>query len=93
MTLAEYLSPAQFPLTTDPARSPMDQIRWDVAQYDCYAETLLAGITLTDHDRAVADELAVKRRNVIGVLAEVREREAGEVVPDMIVSAGAVPAK
>jgi hypothetical protein len=78
MTLAEYMSPEFFPLTTQAGLTPEQQVRLDTVNIDEYQEAVNNHHPLDDRQRAVGRELETKRAARLSVLAELAAVAGGQ---------------
>ena len=62
MTLAEYMSPKLFPLTTQPGLTPRMQFMIDAVNYDQLREYLATGVTPTEEQWIRLGELEEKEQ-------------------------------
>lgn len=74
MTLAEYMDPARFPLTTQKGLTPEQQMMIDAVNYDDLREMEAAGRPLTGDTARRAAELRTKNAARAGVAAELNAR-------------------
>jgi hypothetical protein len=78
MTLAEYMDPKRFPLTTRPGASPSYQLTIDEFEYTQMREYLRRGEGLDEARKARRAELEAKIAHWGRLTAEVRDRERRE---------------
>jgi hypothetical protein len=69
VTLAEYLDPRRFPLTTRPGLTPRLQFLADAADHDRLREYLATGVTPTEEQWAWLSELEEKAKARPALLA------------------------
>ena len=71
MTLAEYMSPKLFPLTTQAGQTPRLQFMMDAANLDQLREYLAYGVTPTDEQWLRLAELEEKAKARPGLFAQI----------------------
>jgi hypothetical protein len=76
MTLADYMSPERFPLTTQQGLEPKDQMLIDAFNYDDLAESVEFGQPLTDEQLRRWAELKEKLEGRGPVIAEMKAMQA-----------------
>ncbi len=70
MTLAEYMDPAKFPLTTQKGLTPQQQMMIDAVNYDELKEKRDAGVVFTSRQAALWAEQEAKHAARPQVAAE-----------------------
>ncbi|HVK16027.1 MAG TPA: hypothetical protein VM533_03700 [Fimbriiglobus sp.] len=76
MTLAEYMSPKLFPLTTQPGLTPRMQFMIDAVNYDQLREYLATGVTPTEEQWIRLSELEDKARARPALMAQLGHGDA-----------------
>lgn len=77
MTVAEYMDPARFPLTTQAGLEPRQQMMIDAFNYDDLAAVEEEGREMTPAETARWEELKVKRAAMPEVSAELKRQGSG----------------
>jgi hypothetical protein len=75
MTLADYLDPAKFPLTTRPGLSPQGQLFLDAFEYDRMCRYLKGGDEVSEGQKARRAELEAKMKHHARLAAELAARQ------------------
>jgi hypothetical protein len=73
MTIADYLNPEYFPLTTQPGLNIEQQMLIDSANYDELMEAEQAGALLTPEEEEISRELKAKHAAMPNVTAEMNQ--------------------
>jgi hypothetical protein len=75
MTLAEYMDPQRFPLTTQSGLSAQQQLMLDAFNWDALTEARENGEQLAEDQKAIYRELRVKMHHNAPLTRELRQQE------------------
>jgi len=78
--IEDYMNPGLFPLTTQLGLTVEQQMLLDAMNYDDVVADESAGVSLSENDQAVANELKAKHAARESVLEEIRKKKATTLV-------------